>query len=75
VAEAGEAEECFYCGKETTALIKDVTGEWICGYCFIFDHCVGCGPDDYSEDFVRDMRAGLEGFIRFLESEGGSRRG
>jgi len=75
VVETEEAESCFFCGVETTALIKDDAGDWTCGRCFIFSWCMSCGPNDYDEKFVEDMRRGLEEFIRILKHKEGEGSG
>jgi len=74
-AETEEIKSCFYCGMETTALIKNDTKDWICGYCFIFNWCMACGPNRYDQEFVKDMRKGLEDFIRVIRLREEPQRG
>jgi len=75
VAETEEIKSCFYCGTETTALIKDDTGKWECGRCFIYSWCMACGLNRYDQEFVNDMRRGLEDFIRVIKSMEEPQRG
>jgi len=75
VAETEETKSCFYCGRETTALTKEKKGSLICGFCFIYSWCMACGPNRYNQEFVEDMRRGLEDFIRVIKLREEPQRG
>jgi len=62
-----ETRTCACCGKEKKMLVQLCEGYEECGFCFIHNWCTAQGPDSYDEEFVDDMRDGLEVFITDLE--------